>query len=113
MFARNLIGWGNDSSFRLLSSRPALLEHGIDVGNYKYTTEHVQRGGHSGNHFSITLKDLSLDSGDNVEGVVHRALESIKENGFVNYFGLQRLGGMNVPASRVGLAILKNNWVSS
>ena len=105
---------------RLLSSRAALLKCGIDVGNCKYTTCQVQLGGHSGNHFDVTLKSLRCHGeGEEEEreaklaDIVHKALESVKADGFINYFGLQRLGPtFSYSGPRVGLALLRNNLVS-
>ena len=99
---------------RLLGARPQLNKYGIDVGNFKYVKHHVNMGGHRGNHFNITLRDLRLDSGDmgqDLEGVVNSAMESVKENGFINYFGLQRFTRtMSTP--HVGVAMLMEDLVS-
>ena len=38
---------------------------------------------------------------------------SLKENGFVNYFGLQRFGGGGGNGPQIGLAMLQLDYVSS
>ena len=40
---------------------------------------------------------------------VRACCESVKQNGFVNYFGLQRFGQGN-PTHLVGCALLKGDW---
>ncbi len=89
-----------------------MLKVGIDVGNCKYASAHVQKGGHFGNHFSVTLKDPVSPSGAELEDIIERAVSSVKENGFINYFGMQRMGGANLMASQVGLSILREDLVS-
>ena len=37
-------------------------------------------------------------------------MESLKENGFLNYFGLQRFGTSIVKTSEIGAALIKEEW---
>uniref|UniRef100_A0A8C4VIJ5 Pseudouridine synthase 7 n=1 Tax=Gopherus evgoodei TaxID=1825980 RepID=A0A8C4VIJ5_9SAUR len=41
---------------------------------------------------------------------VQQAMHSLKEIGFINYYGMQRFGTTAVPTYQVGRAILQNNW---
>ncbi|OAE22414.1 hypothetical protein AXG93_2381s1100 [Marchantia polymorpha subsp. ruderalis] len=44
------------------------------------------------------------------DGVISEASESLKERGFVNYYGLQRFGSGSVPTHTVGAALLRGEW---
>lgn len=42
---------------------------------------------------------------------VELSLQSLKENGFINYYGLQRFGNNStVPTHQVGLALIKAKY---
>ncbi|KAH0616487.1 hypothetical protein JD844_027621 [Phrynosoma platyrhinos] len=41
---------------------------------------------------------------------VQQAMQSLKEIGFINYYGMQRFGTTAIPTYQVGRAILQNNW---
>lgn len=56
--------------------------------------------------FSIALRDVTAEN----ENDVKIALESLKENGFLNYFGLQRFGTSVVKTSEIGAALIKEEW---
>ena len=90
---------------------------GIHVGNFSFVKEKLNLGDLSGNHFSIALRGLSADTED-----INNAVKSLKQNGFLNYFGtvclfpielflgMQRFGTSSVPTHAVGRAILSSNW---
>ena len=101
------------SFFRLLECRPKLLNYNIDIGNFRYAKYPVIIGAHSGNHFDIMLRDLAPRDGssdEQLEGIVSAALDDIKENGFINYFGQQRYGVCDT-LPLIGLAILRKDMV--
>ncbi|KAL9969761.1 hypothetical protein ACROYT_G022017 [Oculina patagonica] len=75
------------------------------VGNFKYCKEPLKLGSLSGNHFVITLRNVIGD-----HSKVEQGLESLKVNGFINYFGLQRFGTTSVPTHKIGRALLLSNW---
>ena len=75
-----------------------------------------------GNRFTIVLRNLSRNTlSESEKGVctdfvidqegkdeVDKAMYSLQNNGFINYFGLQRFGNMFFPkTSDVGLAMIK------
>ena len=41
---------------------------------------------------------------------INRALEYAKENGFINYFGMQRFGNTSISTHTIGRAILRGDW---
>ncbi|XP_068754742.1 pseudouridylate synthase 7 homolog [Montipora capricornis] len=75
------------------------------LGNFKYCKEPLKLGSLSGNHFVITLRSVV---GDHYK--IEEGLKSLKVNGFINYFGLQRFGTTSVPTHKIGLALLQSKW---
>lgn len=41
---------------------------------------------------------------------IERKLESLKENGFINYYGAQRFGTRHVPTHAIGKQLLLGEW---
>ena len=68
------------------------------VGNFKYCKEPLKLGSLSGNHFVVTLRNVTGEQDKIEEG-----LDSLKVNGFINYFGLQRFGTTSVPTHKIGV----------
>ena len=68
------------------------------LGNFKYCKEPLKLGSLSGNHFVVTLRNVTGDH-DKIE----ESLESLKVSGFINYFGLQRFGTTSVPTHKIGV----------
>lgn len=77
----------------------------ICLGNFQYCKEPLKLGSLSGNHFVITLRNVVGDHGE-----IEESLKSLKINGFINYFGLQRFGTTSVPTHKIGCALLLSNW---
>lgn len=70
------------------------------IGNFKYCKEPLKLGSLSGNHFVITLRNVTGD-----HSKAEESLESLKVNGFINYFGLQRFGTTSVPTHKIGVSV--------
>lgn len=78
----------------------------------RYVSEQLRLGDLSGNKFLIVLRYLLLQltsyspvacrrvSCD--DHVIKESFASLKEVGFVNYFGMQRFGTSGVPTHRIG-----------
>ncbi|XP_056137761.1 pseudouridylate synthase 7 homolog [Lampris incognitus] len=75
------------------------------LGNFCYKNHPLKLGELQGNRFTVVLRNIS----GTTEQVQH-AMTSLKETGFINYYGMQRFGTTAVPTYQVGRAILKNNW---
>lgn len=75
------------------------------LGNFSYVDECLKLGQLLGNRFIIVLRNVSGD-----DEQVTQALESLKEKGFTNYYGMQRFGTTSIPTYHVGRAILHSNW---
>ncbi|XP_060489812.1 pseudouridylate synthase 7 homolog isoform X2 [Panthera onca] len=60
---------------------------------------------------AITVQEIAVLK--NITGTdeqVQQAMNSLKEIGFINYYGMQRFGTTAVPTYQVGRAILQNSW---
>ena len=86
--------------------KKAKREMVLRAGDFTFEKEGLNLGDLSGNRFTIILRNCISDA----EGAMDAALSSLKEKGFVNYFGLQRFGTAAVKTSDVGLAMIKEKW---
>lgn len=87
-------------------SRAARRIANLYVGNFTFKPVTLKLGHLLGNRFKIALRQISVD-----QSVVEESLNSIKENGFINYYGLQRFGNSaTVPTFVIGKALLQGKW---
>lgn len=70
----------------------------IALGNFSYSETGLNLGDLKGNEFTIVIRDVVNKS----DGDIDEACTSLKERGFINYFGLQRFGTGAVPTHEVG-----------
>ncbi|KAM7388828.1 hypothetical protein PAMP_024975 [Pampus punctatissimus] len=77
----------------------------LKLGNFSYKNHPLKLGELQGHHFTVVIRNIS-----GTDAQVHQALTSLKQTGFINYYGMQRFGTTAVPTQHVGRAILKNNW---
>ncbi|KAK2842542.1 hypothetical protein Q5P01_012742 [Channa striata] len=77
----------------------------LKVGNFCYKNHPLKLGELQGNHFTVVIRNIS-----GTDEQVHQAMTSLKQTGFINYYGMQRFGTTAVPTQQVGRAILKNDW---
>ncbi|CAG0885815.1 unnamed protein product [Darwinula stevensoni] len=77
----------------------------VKVGNFSHSPYPLVVGSLSGNNFRITLRDVQAP-----KGVISRAVDSVVQNGFLNYFGLQRFGSGVIPSNVLGWCILSEKW---
>lgn len=80
----------------------------LKVGNFSFKKDPIRLGQLKANRFDIVIRHLVHNS----EGVkvIDLTMNAIKDNGFVNYFGLQRFGTRSIQTHEVGLAILQGKW---
>ncbi|KAJ3120088.1 multisubstrate pseudouridine synthase 7 [Nowakowskiella sp. JEL0407] len=79
---------------------------GMKVGNFRYVDSPLCLGLLSGNRFSIVLREVEAPS----ESTITNALASLKDNGFLNYYGQQRFGTRSVSTHQVGQTILAEKY---
>ena len=78
----------------------------ILVGDFEYVDGPAMLGELGGNRFEIILRSLSAPSDLDVIS----ACDSVRTQGFINYFGLQRFGKGGSKSHEIGREILKSNW---
>ncbi|RKP11202.1 pseudouridine synthase [Thamnocephalis sphaerospora] len=78
----------------------------IRVGNFTYVKDRLRLGDLTGNRFVIVLRDVKGCP----ESEVVASLESLREHGFINYYGTQRFGTGIVSTQEVGAKMLKSDW---
>jgi len=101
----------NLQCLRLLSARKKLPEGEVNIGNFEYVDRPIELGEHLGNRFKVVLRSVRPKAEvDNFQALVNSSLESVKRSGFINYYGLQRVG-RRLRMPRVGLAILRGDMV--
>ena len=119
------------TGYRLKPNELALINqrHGGPCGNLwigsnvNYVKSKTYLGNLKGNEFHIVLRDVhllgmqsknkddsSITEKEMITKIVKKGAETIKEKGFINYFGLQRFGTGIVPTHLVGMSVLKRDW---
>ena len=84
-------------SKRLKDLNKALIN--IVLGNFEYKTEPLKLGDLSGNEFTLIIRDVT----NATESQIMDACRSLQENGFINYFGLQRFGTGGAGTHEIGI----------
>lgn len=85
----------------------------IRIGDFAYVNEAAGVGQNRGNHFIITLRNIRENNPEAGAEELQRRLEgtlrSLRDVGYLNYYGLQRFGneGKNV---EIGCLMLRNEW---
>ncbi|KEP53803.1 tRNA pseudouridine synthase [Rhizoctonia solani 123E] len=81
-------------------------ERGVRVSDINYRRGYLELGMLKGNEFVITLRNVKAESTE----VIDKAMHSLKEHGFINYYGMQRFGTSAIPTHSIGLALLRSDW---
>ena len=74
----------------------------LKLGNFCYVDKQLKLGDLTGNRFRIVIRNVSLK----VSEIAH-SIDSLRGNGFVNYFGIQRFGNIGGETHEVGKLILQ------
>ncbi|CAG9825229.1 unnamed protein product [Phaedon cochleariae] len=78
----------------------------LKIGNYAFKDHPLKLGQLQGNKFRIALRNVTAD-----DSILEEAVNRLKDNGFINYYGLQRFGNdKEVPTFKIGLSLLKGKW---
>lgn len=82
----------------------------VQVGNFEFVPAELRLGSLTGNRFDIVLRNIQMADGGVVQKeLLLEAAKSMKEKGFVNYFGTQRFGKYN-DTHKVGVAVLQGDY---
>lgn len=88
------------------------------IGNYDHQPHELRLGDLVGNEFVITLRDCNfplINDGSMDEklkgasAVVRESANSLRENGFINYYGLQRFGTFSTRTDTIGVKMLQGD----
>lgn len=91
------------------------------VGHFSFATEPLNLGDLSGNHFEVLLRDVRLFGAEDdhntepfetLKATVEQSLETVREVGFINYFGMQRFGSHRVDSHKLGILLLRKEWMA-
>ncbi|RUS20161.1 pseudouridine synthase [Endogone sp. FLAS-F59071] len=106
--AERIAGLNRNSKFRgvKFGNFRSLTSPIIITSHHRYVSNPLKLGDLKGNHFVITLRNVIAPS----ETAVHASLTSLRECGFVNYYGMQRFGTSAVSTHTVGRALLRGEW---
>ncbi|XP_072401441.1 pseudouridylate synthase 7 homolog [Diabrotica undecimpunctata] len=78
----------------------------IRIGNFEFKDVPLALGQLKGNKFRIALRNITAS-----DETISAAMNHLKENGFINYYGLQRFGNdKDVPTFQVGISLLQGKW---
>ena len=92
------------------------------VGNFEHQHYGLRLGDLKGNEFLITLRECNFcypPTTSNAiirkgaETIVQDSLQSLTDNGFINYFGLQRFGSFDVSTHTIGIAMLQGEFLTA
>ena len=94
----------------------------VKVGNFEYRNHDLELGQLLGNEFHITLRDCAFSSpkeaDDNTtltiaNAVIAQSVQALQQQGFLNYWGLQRFGTFGTSTDTVGAAMLKEDFAQA
>ena len=79
----------------------------IELGNFSFSDKELRLGLLKGNQFCVALRFIE---DKDFEINFPKIIKSLNENGFINYFGMQRFGVNNIPTHYIGKLIIKKLW---
>ena len=86
----------------------------IKLCNFKHVDSPLRLGDCFGNRFIVVLRNVALSSGNFSESelseAVNDSLTELKNNGFINYFGMQRFGNSSVGTHDLGKLVILKEW---
>lgn len=86
--------------------RVAKSIRGAYVGNFKFAKVPLKLGMLRGNRFRIALRNV-IGTDEQIE----KAMVSLRDDGFINYYGLQRFGTVvAIPTYQIGKTLLQGKY---
>ena len=77
------------------------------MGSFERVFKPLKLGALKGNRFSVALRFINHDIGD---AQIRANVQSVRNQGFINYFGMQRFGSYNIRSHQIGRECLLQNW---
>eukprot|EP00166_Cyanidium_caldarium_P001188 ctg_1606.g445 len=78
----------------------------VRVGNFRYVRHPLHLGDLYGNRFTVVLRHVPAAS----RAAAEQAVASVRQRGFVNYYGLQRFGSRAHATHEIGVALLRGEF---
>lgn len=89
-----------------LVSMSKLSRGSIQTGNYSFAQGPLRLGELGGNEFEIVLRNVVGATQETVDS----AMASLRDHGFINYFGSQRFGTGGTASHHLGALMLRQEW---
>lgn len=77
------------------------------MGSFERVFKEVALGALTGNRFSVALRFIPAEIED---AEISKNVKAAMNEGFVNYFGMQRFGTYSVRTHEVGKEVVRHNW---
>ncbi|WRT63389.1 uncharacterized protein IL334_000294 [Kwoniella shivajii] len=81
-------------------------ERGVRIGDLAYSDKYLELGMLKGNQFVITLRNVQEENTAEID----KTMTSVRDHGFINFYGMQRFGTSSWPTHLTGLLILQSKW---
>jgi len=98
--------WRRGNPQRLAGLNGAFKAGNIRLGDFAFEDYTIRLGDLSGNQFGIVIRATNPESHKNIDD----SLSSLRDHGFINYFGLQRFGTFSTSSHTTGKAILREDY---
>ncbi|EST04596.1 Pseudouridine synthase, TruD [Kalmanozyma brasiliensis GHG001] len=88
-------------------------ERGIRIGHLSYADAPLKLGQLKGNEFTITLRNVRPTvptPPSDFLATMNASMATLRDRGFINYFGMQRFGTGSIPTHHIGIHILRNDF---
>lgn len=84
---------------------------GAVLGGFSYEDRSLDLGDLRGNEFTIAIRDITpYNEGEDIQQIIDNSFSSLKDKGYINYFGLQRFGTFSISTHVLGIILLKDDW---
>lgn len=81
------------------------------LGGFAYEDNPIGLGDLNGNVFTIVIRNVkAVDENANLEELVGQSFNVLKNQGFINYFGMQRFGTFSISTHVLGAYLLREDW---
>lgn len=83
----------------------------VILGGFTYEDQSLNLGALNGNEFLIAIRDVrKINESDDLQQIIKTGFDTLKDKGFINYYGMQRFGTFSVSTHTYGIRLLKEDW---